>query len=37
MDYHSYVVFTRQLNKCDKTYYDQTPTFLMFKSVTDKP
>ena len=37
MTYHDHVVFTRQLNKQEKTYYDQTPTFVMFKSVTDKP
>ena len=37
MSYHAHIVFTRQLNKRDKTYDDQTPTFVRFKTVTDKP
>lgn len=37
MSYHAHVVFTRQINIPEKTYDDQTPTFVSFKTVTDKP
>ena len=37
MSYHADVVFTRQLNKYEKSYDDQMPTFFRFKSVTEKP